>query len=273
MKKVPVGAACLTIGVALVALAPLGVVSASSASISRAYNASETIVPGSLVSLDSTKAKGIVLANRSNSPQLVGIAVGANDSIVSIGSQQSTVQVAITGVVSALATTVNGPIKIGDQVGVSPFSGIGSGVEPNTRVIGLAQSELNDAMPNLTTRQVKDKDGKEQSIKVGYVQVNISIGPPSKSADTADKGFLQRSAKAITGKDVSQIRIVIGSFVAIIAIIALVALIYSTVYATIIAIGRNPLAKQAVFRTLFSVMAMAFLTAGAAVGAIYLILH
>lgn len=266
------GVAAMVIG--LFALSPLlaSVAFASTASISRSYSSKQSIVNGSLVSLDTTATKSVVPANRSNSDKLVGVAVGDNDSLVAIGPSGSTVQVAITGVVSTLVSTVNGPIKIGDQVAVSPFSGIGMGTEPNTRIIGLAQTALNNDSPNLTDREVTDKDGKNQTIKVGYIQVNIAIGPPSADAHLAD-GFLKQTARSLTGKDISTTRVVISTAVALIAIVALVTLIYSSVYATIIAIGRNPLAKRAVFRTLLTVMAMALVTASVAIVVIYLVLR
>jgi hypothetical protein len=265
-------ATLLVIG--LFTLSPLlaTVAFASTASISRSYSSKQSIINGSLVSLDTTATKSVVPANRTNSDKLVGVAVGDNDSLVAIGPSGSTVQVAITGVVSTLVSTVNGPIKIGDQVAVSPFSGIGMGTEPNTRIIGLAQTALNSSSPNLTKREVTDKDGKKQTIEVGYIQVNIAIGPPSADSHTNDS-FLKQTARSLTGKDVSTTRVVISTAIALIALVALVTLIYSSVYATIIAIGRNPLAKRAVFRTLLTVMVMALVTATVAIAVIYLVLR
>lgn len=267
---------CTIAAMGFISMSPIfsGLVFAASSSISRSYNTNSDIVAGSLVSLDPKASTLVVPANRDNSDKLVGVAVGTDDSIVAINPGMESVQVAITGVVSALATTVNGPIKIGDQVAVSPFSGIGMATEPRTRIIGLAQSELNDNSLRLTEREVVDKDGKRQRIKVGYVQVNIAIGPPTKGTGEADNpSFLQRTTKSLTGKDISPTRIIIASFVAVIAIISLIVLIYSTIYATIISIGRNPLAKRAIYRTLVLVSIMALVTAGVALGSMYLILR
>ncbi len=43
--------------------------------------------------------------------------------------------------------------------------------------------------------------------------------------------------------------------------LALITLIYASIYGSIVSIGRNPLAKYAVFRTLGSVLGLAALTA------------
>lgn len=246
---------------------------AASASISHAYDAGKGIVAGGLVSLDPAKSNRVLLSNIDNGDRLVGVAVGNTDSLVAIDSADTTLQVAITGTVPALVSTLNGPIRVGDQIGVSPFSGLGMKAAIGTRVIGLALENLDAGSSGLVSRTVNDKDGKSQTIQVKLMQVTIAIGPAPQPSSDKKANFLSKLAKSLTGKDVSTPRIIISTIIAVIAVIALVALLYSTLYATIIAIGRNPLAKSAIFRALAIVIAMALFTGFIAVLSIYLLLR
>lgn len=250
-----------------------GLAVASSANISHAYQSSTTFPNGSLVSLDAAQDNHILAANTATSNRLVGVVVGANDSLVAIDSATSSVQVATSGIADVLVSDVNGTIKSGDQVAVSPFSGIGMKSEPGARLIGLAQSSLSSAESGAVSKPVADKDGKQRTLKVGFVQVSIAIGTAPIAGTEAQQNSLQQAAKTLTGHSVSTARIVVSSIIAIIAIIALVVLIYTSIYGTLVAIGRNPLAKRSIFQALFSIIGLVVLTSSVAMATIYLIIR
>lgn len=246
---------------------------AASANISQSYRSTAGVVGGSLVALESTKDNRVQLANLSNGDRLIGLAVGANDSLVSIDSTSETVQVATSGIANALVSDVNGMVKSGDQISVSPFSGVGMKAEPGLRLVGLAQSALSGSGSGVTKKQLKNKDGKEQTVSVGYVRVSILVGSSAKAPEATNMNSLQRLATRLVGHPVSNARIVLGSLIAIIALVALVTLIYTSVYGTIVAIGRNPLARASIFRALGAVVGLAFATGLVAVATIYLIIR
>ncbi len=250
-----------------------GLALAASANISHAYQSSTTFPSGFLVSLDAAKDNNILAANSATSNRLVGVVVEANDSLVAIDSASSLVQVATSGVAEVLVSDVNGTIKSGDQVAVSPFSGIGMKSEPGARLIGLAQSSLNSRESGAVSKAVADKDGKQQTLKVGFVRVSIAIGTAPVAGAEAQQSSLQQAAKMLTGHNVSTARIVVSSVIAVIAIIALVTLIYTSIYGTLIAIGRNPLARGSIFQALFSIIGLVVLTASVAMATIYLIIR
>lgn len=250
-----------------------GLVAASSANISHSYQSSTAFANGSLVSLDSAQDNRILAANTSTSNRLVGVVVGANDSLIAIDSETNLIQVATSGEANVLVSDVNGPVKSGDQIAVSPFSGIGMKSQPGARLIGLAQSSLTSANSGAVSKDVTDKDGKKQTLKVGFVRVSIAIGTAPIAGTETQQNALQKAAKMLTGHNVSTVRILISSFVAVVAIIALVTLIYTSVYGTLISIGRNPLAKASIFRALFSIIGLIVLTAAVALVTIYLIIR
>lgn len=266
LKKILLGSG----GVALLAVSQLVPVYAASANISHSYHTKGAITPGSLVSLVSAKGDFVELTNTTNAARLIGVAVQNDDSLLAVDATNLTTQVANSGAVSALVSTVNGTIAIGDQVAVSPFNGVGMKADPGNRIVGLAQASFTNASKGAISRDVTDKKGKKEKITVGFIRVSIAIGTAT-SNNTKLSG-IQKLAQAIAGHPVSTARIILSAAIAVIALAALITLIYGAIFGSIIAVGRNPLAKFAIFRTLSSVMVMAFATAAVAMVTIYLFL-
>jgi hypothetical protein len=247
---------------------------AASANLSRSYHSSTGIPNGSIVSLDSKQQGYIVLADSTNGSKLLGVAVANQDSLLAVDPTNATVQVAISGTANTLVSTVNGDIKVGDQISVSPFGGIGMESLPGNRVIGVAQSTFNSKTSGSSTEKVKDTTGKEHRIQIGYLRLAIGIGTGAGTGGGGNQAnFLQRLIKALTGHTISTIRIVLSLVVGLVALISLVTLVYASIYGSIVSVGRNPLAKSAIFRTLSSVMIMAFITVGVACVTIYYLLR
>lgn len=258
------GAALILLG-----LAPAG---ASSANISHSYRSNDTIRNGSIVSLDPSQSNYVVPANVSNGSRLLGVAVADNDSLIAVDATPGAVQVATEGSATTLVSTLNGDIKVGDQVAVSPFNGVGMKAAPGSRLIGLAQTAFNGGTPGAVTETVKTKSGQQRTVKVGYLRVNIAIGTNA-SLVGGDLNSLQRVTQSITGHTVPTARIIISLAVAVVALLALITLVYASIYGSIVSIGRNPLAKYAVFRTLGSVLGLALLTASVSGVIIYFLLR
>jgi hypothetical protein len=267
LRLVATGVASLLV---LFTLAP---VAASSANISHSFNSDSDIPVGSLVSLDPKRTDYVQATTTNNAAQLLGVAVAANDSLLAVDAEKDKIQIATEGTANALVSDVNGDIKVGDQVAVSPFEGIGMKAGPGMRVVGLAQTDFTSDSDGATTQEIKDKDGKTTSVSVGFISLNIGLGTASTQGVDGNLNGIQKLTKGITGRTVSTWRAIVSLLIAVIATIALITLIYASIYGSIISIGRNPLAKYAVFRTLGSVLAMAGLTASVAGLTIFLLLH
>jgi hypothetical protein len=237
-----------------------GLASAAQANISRSYNATSAISNGELVSLVSKQGNQATLANSTNSSRLLGVAIASSQSLIAINSSNSTLQVATTGTVNVLTSTVDGNIKIGDQIAVSPFSGIGVKASTGNVTIGIAESALT---PSSTTSQLE--------VKIGSVKVGINIGKDLQGLPI-NINQVQKIVKDFTGKTVSTFRIVCSFVIAILALAAMVALIHSSIYASIVAIGRNPLAENTIKRTLVAITVLTVLIFGLAAVSIYFLL-
>jgi hypothetical protein len=251
-------------------LAPAG---ASSANISRSYKGSGSIVNGSIVSLDPQRSDYVQAANTNNGARLLGVAVASNDSLLAVDATAGNIQVATSGNASVLVSDVGGKINVGDQIGVSPFNGVGMKATAGSRVIGLAQTGFDKNTGQASLQSVTDKDGKSNQIAVGFARVTIAIGNNANDAQYENLNGLQRFARSVTGHTVSTTRVVISLVVVVVSLLALITLVYASIYSSIISIGRNPLAKYAVFRTLGSVLGMAALTTLVASVTVYLLLR
>lgn len=256
-------------GIFALGLVPVG---AASADISHSYQAGSNITPGSIVSLDPQQSDYVQAANINNGSRLLGVVVGAGGSLIALDPTTGTVQVAISGTVNTLVSTINGPINIGDQIAVSPFSGVGMKALSGSHVIGLAQSALSASSSNVITQQVTNKQGGKSQIKIGYIRISIATG-----VDTAgsEEGLnsLQKFAQSIVGHPVSTLRIILCVVVSVFALVALIVLIYASVHSSIIAIGRNPLARYSIFRSLAITFGLAIITAGLACVTIFFLLR
>ncbi len=229
---------------------------AASANFSHSYNATENINTGSIVSFVKGQSSFVELANSDNGNRLVGVAVSSNDSLLAADASNSKVQVAINGIASTLASTVNGDIKVGDQIAVSPFAGIGVKSPPGSYVIGQAQSSLSDNTNGVAQQELTDRNGRSSKITIGYIRLQIAVGYFSTNSSPS-LNSLQKVFKSITGRTASTLRVAISLLVIVVTLIALIALIYASVYGGIISVGRNPLAKSDIFRTLMMVLLLA----------------
>jgi len=242
----------------LLGLTPAG---ASSANISHSYNTNGAVQAGTIVSLDSNNKDYVVPANTDNGKRLLGVAVAKDDSLIAVDAADDKTQVATSGVATVLVSTLNGDIKVGDQIAVSPFNGVGMKATEGGYIIGLAQTSFDSSSDVATTKTVNDKDGKPTKVAFGYARLSVSIGAGTTEGGGPELSGIQKLTKSLTGHVVSTARIIIGVIIAVVALIAIITLVYASIYGGIISIGRNPLAKFAVFRTMTSVMIMVALIA------------
>ncbi len=245
---------------------------AATASVSRSYSSASPIEPGNIVSLTTLQSKTVTLANTSNSDNIIGVVVALDDAIIEVDPSETKVQITSSGLANVLVSDVNGDIKIGDKVAVSPFDGLGMKSGTGERIIGLAQSGFDSGSETLTTVDVKDKSGNSKKLRVGRVQINVVIGNDDAAGDEKLTG-LQNFVKSLTGHTVSTFRLLTSLVIGILSLLALLVLVYSAVFGSIISIGRNPLAEGSVFRALRSVLFLAVLVVAVALVFIYLLLR
>ena len=192
-----------------------------------------------------------------------------HQSLIEVNPSVNTVQVATQGSVYVLVSDVNGGISVGNQIGVSPFYGVGMKASVGSTVIGVAQSSFNSSS-SAKKMIVYTKSNKKEIINVGYIKVLILLGQAkSPSVITG----LQNFTEAITGKPISTIRVIASFVVAILGLVSIITIVYASIDGTIISIGRNPLAKNNVFRILRNVAYFSLIILIICVVTVYLLLR
>lgn len=221
------------------------------AAISQSFQTTDTnLTAGALMSLRTGSNNTAELATTDNVQRLVGV-VG-NDTLVELGSGSGT-QVVTSGVTSALVSDANGSINAGDKITASPIAGIGQKATTSAQVIGIAQGGLNTS--SAQTKTVQAQDGSQVVVHIAKVpvQVNVTFYVPPGSEASFLPAFLQDFANAVSGKEVSPVRVVISALILLLAFVSIAVLLYSTVRSSIISIGRNPLSEKAVRKSIFQI--------------------
>ncbi|HVW23683.1 MAG TPA: hypothetical protein VHB51_04355 [Candidatus Saccharimonadales bacterium] len=235
-----------------------------------AYQTTQPIPAGSLVSLLKPQGTVVELANVANGARLVGVVVARDDSLLAINPNLGRAQVATSGSANVLVSTLDGDIQAGDSVAVSPLGGLGMDAKPGDRVVGVAQTAFNDKTEGAEVRTVTDTSGHKHKISVGFVVVNIAVGTAPQA--TANLNGLQKFARSLTGHVVSTARLIIALIIIMLAFGTLITLVYAAIYGGIISIGRNPLAKVPVLRSVREALLMSALIAVLAAVAVFLLL-
>jgi hypothetical protein len=233
--------------------------SASGGAISQSFDINtNNVTTGTLLSLVPTGKNTVTPANDANANTLVGV-VGDKPLLELSNHDNSTeaVQAVVSGSALALVSDMNGEVKVGDRITTSPISGIGMKATASAEIVGVAQSDLSSV--STVKKSVKDQDNKDVTVTVGLLPVAVDIAYYS-SAPTAQgtistfvPPFLQSIANAVTGNQVSPLRVLLGALTVALGFATAVIMLYVSIRSSITAIGRNPLAQGALRKGLVDV--------------------
>jgi len=222
------------------------------ASIAQAFQTSDdSVVSGALVSLEKGTPNTVELSTPSNLEQLIGVA--GDKSLIELSNSNGGIQVVTNGNTLTLVSDINGTIKTGDKITVSPIAGVGMKATVSTLIIGTAQNNLD--ISKAETRTVADKQGKQQTVHIAAVPVQVDkvfYEAPQEVASFLPPA-LQAFANSLSGRQVSAVRVLIAATLVGLLFIIVSVLIFTAVRSSIISIGRNPLSQQAVRKSLFQV--------------------
>lgn len=256
----------------------LGVVSAQA--VTRAYKTDASIQRGMIVRLDAKDDTKVVPVPDKEMEKMEGVVVAANDSPVTLSDADQSKQqvfVATTGRYQVLVSNQSGPIRKDDYITVSALAGIGmKATAQQPRIIGKALTDFDGKSGVIGQTTVKTSGGKSIPISLGLVGVEIGIAhnPIEAKKQSIIPGLekLQQAAGTVTDNQVSPGQLYVGLAVMVLTAIIAGSILYAGVRTSMIAIGRNPLAKGSVTRNLIQVVVTSVIILIIGVVAVYLIL-
>lgn len=145
-----------------------------------------------------------------------------------------------------------------------------------SKVLGVAQAAFSreSASENVREIPITLDDGRTIDVAVGAIPASINVGNnPNIASDEILPAFLQQTANAISGEPVSTTRVIISLLIFLLTVGASTILVYSAVHSALISIGRNPLSKGSVYRSLIQVFAIVVIVTVVGLASAYLVLR
>lgn len=242
-------------------------------SFARGYITDDAGLQGGMVvslSVNAGDESRVERATSENSERIVGVVTTFDDSLVTVASKSAGVLVESEGEVEAYVSDVNGSAKKGDLLVLSPFKGILMKASENpSAVVGIAASDLGTAKQQ--TYSVKDGDNTKNT-QIAKIRINLNRQGTSNANPLPPDSSLARLGKAIVGKDVGEIRVVIAMIIFFTVLIAEGGILYGAISSSMTALGRNPLARKVIRREMLRVVIIALVVLMLGLGAIYGIL-
>jgi hypothetical protein len=264
----------LTALLALVFLSQNSIVGAQT--ITQGYSSDQTIQRATIVSLVLDNAKKVEPASLDNDERMHGVVVSQNDAAFTLSSDEEKTFVATKGRFEAFVSNENGVIQSGDYITISRVAGIGMKAgEKEPYVVGKAVENFDGETNVLSTTEIDDA-GQQKKVAIGRIQVDIGVaGNPLLKPTRANlPGFLQKAAETIAGKSpVNPIRVYVSIFILIVASAVSGILLYSGVKSSLISIGRNPLSKKSITRSLLQVIMTSIIILLLGIFGVYLLLR
>jgi hypothetical protein len=247
----------------------------SSAASLQGYSSTSSLQYGLIVQLTGKDVVGP--ATEAKAANMYGVTVNPNQLSYTVSSSnlQNETYVATSGTYDLLVSTQNGPIAVGDYVTISSIDGVGMEAgTSNTTVFGRAAEAFTAKSANAGSETLKNSAGVTQTVAIGEIPVAVQIEHnPSKISTTENlPKTLQRIGQAIADKPISPIKIYLSIAITIASISTAVSVLYSGVRGSQIAIGRNPMSKRSIFRSLFSIILAGFIILMIGFFAVYLLL-
>jgi len=180
---------------------------------------------------------------------IIGIATDASQPLVVISNGQQQIYVQSSGNTKGFVSDINGSIKKGDVLTISPLNGVLMKADSSSTVIfGTALEDQSAQTGQPYSYHVK-------SITKQTIVTKISLNLDRKANSSNPKpAALVSLGKAITGHEIGATRTLIGLIIFILVFIAEVTIIYGAASGTVTAVGRNPLATNLIRKEFIRVL-------------------
>lgn len=251
----------------------------SAQNVTQGYGSDQTLQKGMIVRLKPNDGAKVQTLSQQDETEMLGVVVASTDAPVSLSQTNVAGQVFIAtyGKYDILVSSQNGAIKVGDLLTTSSLAGIAMKASNSQQiVVGKALAAFDGKANTSGTTQLKTGSG-EKEVALGRVSADIAVSRnPLYAADQKVAGvpsFLSKIAQSVTNREVSAFRIYASLAVLALSILVAGIILFSGVRTGMKAIGRNPLAKHTISRSLVQVTLMALIVFVIGVFAVYLLLR
>ncbi len=275
LKRYWLSIVSLVVGVSLLGGAAMA---ASRAPVTQSYDADSSIQKGMIVRLDATDKNKIDVVTQPESQHIYGVVVSANDAAISLTTDatQQQAYVATYGTYNVLTSTQNGSVRPGDFISISNLDGVGMKAdESQLAIIGRATGSFDGTSNVVSTAELADQSGHKSKVSIGLVPVEIAVqNNPLHSAGLPSQltQFLSQLGYAVGDKTVSPSRLYVALLLLLVTTVISSVLLFSAVRNTMVSVGRNPLARRAILRSLMQVVLTALIIFIIGIFAVYLLL-
>lgn len=268
---------CLTLSI-LLAIYIFAAPVTALAAVSEGYIADEPFAAGTVVSVASDNPAKIVAATQENINSLLGVTAESNRTLIELHNNSANTQVITDGTAEVFVTNHNGTIQAGDLLSVSQLAGVAAKATDQPLILGTALQDFDPGNPEQIIRNVEQELAAagidhEEGVYLGRIVVDIEPqANPALKQNTTSNGLVGTVLGQLTDQGVSPIRIVTAFVVFGASIVLSSVITYSSVKNSVVAIGRNPLSKSAIYGGLARIFSLSVAILSVALLAVYLIL-
>jgi hypothetical protein len=249
-----------------------------SQAVTQSYNADSSVQMGMIVNLKANDSTTVEPLSQGSINTMLGVTVAANDAALTLSPQnvkQQQVYVATYGRYATLVSTQNGPIRAGDYITISSLAGVGMKAGSDQSVVlGKATTNFSGTSNVEGSVTVKDNKGNSAKVAIGRIPVSLEVAhnPLASKATDYVPSFLAKTAVTVAGKPVSAARIYLGTLTLLVSALVTGNILYSGVKSGMTAIGRNPLSRKSIIRSLIQTVIAGLIIFVVGVFAVYLLL-
>lgn len=246
--------------------------------VTQSYNADAAVEIGMIVRLKEKDPTTVVPLDKDHIQDLFGIVVPQTRATIVLApaiAKEQQVLVTTSGRSNVLVSDENGPIKVGNYLTLSAISGLAMKAdETQASVIGKAAGNFTGSANVIGSVDLKDELGHKKAVAIGIVPLDIAISHNPLFQKSTDRvpSFLNKVATGVSNKPVSVARIYLSFTIFIITAIIASMVLISGVRSGMIAVGRNPLSKKSIIRSLIQTVVAGLIIFLAGVFAVYLLL-
>lgn len=246
--------------------------------VTQAYYVDKQLQKGTVVGYHESDAERVVPLKKEAIDRMLGVVVSGNAAPIALsnGAPEQEVFVATLGRFDVLVSDQNGPIAEGDYITISTLTGVGMKADDRQETtLGVALKAFEGTGDTEGRAAFTNSAGAEQQVSLGRVPVDVRVAPNPLYVEANTSGvpaFMSRVASVVTDEPVSALRMYIAFAVMVVVLFVAGAILYIGTRSGIQSVGRNPLAKKSIARSMIQVALVSIIVFIIGLIAVYLLL-